>query len=279
MELSRHAQVLWRFKVIIVAGVIAGLVLAAGTLFNVSSSGLEWREQLEYKSSSTLFVTQPGFPWGRANLPTAGDGGTPATATAPDQNFAEPARFAGLASIYSFLVRGEQVRELIPGRPGDDQIAAEPFVSSTNGNSDTLPLIGLVTTAKTPAAAQRLNADSITALKTYISRQQRASRTVPAQRAVIQVLNPPSAGTVAKGRSLTGAIVVFLLCVIGAVALAYVLENLRPIRPAEVAAAGEGDRATADGPGQPLGAEALDVAWTPRTDEASAPASTVAGRG
>ena len=130
MELSRHAQVLWRFRVIIVAGVLAGLVLAIGTLFSVSSSGLKWREQLEYKSSSTLFVTQPGFPWGRANLPTASDG-APASATAPDQNFAEPARFAGLASIYSFLVRGEEVRALIPGHPSDAQIAAEPFVSST----------------------------------------------------------------------------------------------------------------------------------------------------
>ena len=43
MELSRHAQVLWRFRVIIVAGVLAGLVLATGTLFSVSSSGLKWR--------------------------------------------------------------------------------------------------------------------------------------------------------------------------------------------------------------------------------------------
>ena len=222
MELSRHAQVLWRFRVIIAAGVIAGLVLAIGTLFSVSPSGLKWRQGLEYKSASTLFVTQPGFPWGRANLPTNTDG-APASATAPDQNFAEPARFAGLASIYSFLVRGEEVRALIPGHPSDSLIAAEPFVSSTGGNSDTLPLIGLVTFGKTPLAARQLNGQAITALTTYIARQQRASQTAAAQRAVIQVLNPPSAGVVAKPRSMTGAIVVFLLCVIGAVALAYII--------------------------------------------------------
>jgi hypothetical protein len=277
MELSRHAQVLWRFRVIIVAGVLAGLVLAIGTLFSVSSSGLHWRQGLEYKSSSTLFVTQPGFPWGRANLPTAGDG-TPSSATAPDQNFAEPARFAGLASIYSFLVRGEQVRALIPGHPGDGQIAAEPFVSATNGNGDTLPLIGLVTTGTTPLAAQKLNANSIRALTTYIARQQRASNTANAQRAVIQVLNPPSAGIVAKPRSMTGAIVVFLLCVIGAVALAYIIENLRPRRPVEAALEGDGHAAT-DATGPALAAEPMDVAWGPPPAEAQAPSRTAAGRG
>lgn len=273
MELSRHAQVLWRFRVIIVAGVLAGLILAIGTLFSVSSSGLKWRQGLEYKSASTLFVTQPGFPWGRANLPTNADG-APASATAPDQNFAEPARFAGLASIYSFLVRGEEVRALIPGHPSDSEIAAEPFVSSTSGNGDTLPLIGLVTFAKTPLAAQQLNANAITALTTYIARQQRASKTAAAQRAVIQVLNPPSAGVVAKPRSMTGAIVVFLLCVMGAVALAYIIENLRPRTPAETAAEDEaGVVPDAAGP-------ALDVPWGgPPPAEAQAPPRTVAGRG
>ena len=278
MELSRHAQVLWRFRVIIVAGVLAGLVLAIGTLFSVSSSGLQWRQALEYKSSSTLFVTQPGFPWGRAYLPTATDG-APATATAPDQNFAEPARFAGLASIYSFLVRGDEVRALIPGHPSDSQIAAEPFVSSTGGNADTLPLIGLVTLGKTPLAAQQLNAESIKALTTYIARQQRASKTANAQRAVIQVLNPPSAGVVAKPRSMTGAIVVFLLCVIGAVALAYIIENLKPRRPVEAALDGDGF-AAADATGPALAAEPLDVSWGESAAEAApAPPRTAAGRG
>lgn len=232
MELSRHAQVLWRFRVILVLGVLAGLVLATGTLFSVSSSGLAWKQQLTYKSSSTLFVTQAGFPWGRANLPTA-SGEAVTKPTAPDQNFAEPARFAGLASIYSFLVRGQEVRALIPGHPQDDQIAAEPFASAPNGNGDTLPLIGLVTTAATPTAARALNAAAISALTTYIGRQQRASRTPPVQRAQIQVLNPPSKAVVAQGRSLTGAIVLLLLCVVGAVALAYIIENLRP-RPGRV---------------------------------------------
>ena len=81
------------------------------------------------------------------------------------------------------------MRALIPGHPSDSLIAAEPFVSSTSGNGDTLPLIGLVTLGKTPLAAQQSTGESIKALTTYIACQQRASRTANAQRAVIQVLN------------------------------------------------------------------------------------------
>ena len=92
------------------------------------------------------------------------------------------------------------------------------------------------------------------------------------------MLNPPSAGTVAKPRSMTGAIVVFLLCVIGAVALAYIIENLRPVRPAE-AEVGGGTLTPGDVTGPALAADPLDVSWAPPATEAPEPQRTAAGRG
>jgi hypothetical protein len=235
MDLRRHLEVLTRFKALIACGVLAGAIFATLTTFRVSWDGrpaVEWRKPAVWQSDSVLFVTQRGFPWGRANLPT--DDGAGATGSQaqnlednPDQNFADPSRFSGLASIYSYLVRSEPVRRLIPGSPPESAIAAEPFLENANGNGGALPLIGLSTKAPSAAAARQLNRDTIGALLRYLRTEQVNSQTPREQRAEVQVINPPGEPVLAEGHALTGAIVVLLLCLLASVALSYVLENLR----------------------------------------------------
>jgi hypothetical protein len=242
MDLRRHIEVLRRFRVLVGISVILGIALGTLALFRVSFDGgpqLTWRHGETFKSNSVLFVTQQGFPWGRAALLNSAD---PATALTPAErrkaekdptaNFADPSRFSGLATIYSFMLRSSDVRELMPSHPDDAQILAEPFMSNPNGNGDGLPVIGLSTTAATPAQAKALNSEAIKALLTYLKAQQDRTKTPGAQRAVVTVLNPPGPAVIDQARSKTKAIVAFLLCLIGGVALAYILENLRP-RPRE----------------------------------------------
>jgi hypothetical protein len=256
MDLRRHLEVLTRFKALIACGVLAGAVFAMLTTFRVSWDGrptVDWRKPAVWQSDSVLFVTQRGFPWGRANLPTAdseaaGASQNPDLSQNADQNFADPSRFSGLASIYSYLVRSEPVRRLIPGRPSQAAIAAEPFLENNNGNGGALPLIGLSTKAADPVAAQRLNHNTIAALLTYLHTEQVNSQTPREARAEVQVINPPGAATLAKGHALTGAIVVLLLCLLASVALSYVLENLRVSH----APRGEPERLPGVGDGEPL---------------------------
>lgn len=257
MDLRRHLEVLTRFKALIACGVLAGAVFAMLTTFRVSWDGrpsVDWRKPAVYQSDSVLFVTQRGFPWGRANLPTAdseaagGAAQDPNLSQSPDQNFADPSRFSGLASIYSYLVRSEPVRRLIPGRPSEAVIAAEPFLENTNGNGGALPLIGLSTKGADPKAAERLNRNTIAALLTYLRTEQVNSRTPREARAQVEVINPPGAATVVEGHALTGAIVVMLLCLLASVALSYVLENLRM----SGAPRGTPERLPGVGEGEPL---------------------------
>ena len=256
MDLRRHLEVLTRFKALIACGVIAGAVFAMLTTFRVSWDGspsVDWRKPAVWQSDSVLFVTQRGFPWGRANLPTAdgqaaGAAPNPALTKDADQNFADPSRFSGLASIYSYLVRSEPVRRLIPGSPPQTAIAAEPFLENQNGNGGALPLIGLSTKAATPAAAQRLNRNTIAALLRYLRTEQVNSGTPREQRAEVEVINPPGAATLSEGHALTGAIVVLLLCLLASVALSYILENLRMSR----APRGTPERLPGVGDGEPL---------------------------
>jgi hypothetical protein len=256
MDLRRHLEVLTRFKALIACGVLAGAMFAMLTTFRVSWDGrptVDWRKPAVWQSDSVLFVTQRGFPWGRANLPTADSkaaGATqdPSLSQNPDQNFADPSRFSGLASIYAYLVRSEPVRRLIPGNPTQAAIAAEPFLENQNGNGGALPLIGLSTKAATPAAAQRLNQNTIAALLRYLRTEQVNSQTPREQRAEVEIINPPAAATLSEGHAMTGAIVVLLLCLLASVALSYVLENLRMSR----APNGVPERLSGVGEGEPL---------------------------
>jgi hypothetical protein len=233
VDLRRHISVLLRYRIVVVAGVLVGVSLAILATFRVTTDGLQWRTAKVYESSSVLFVTQSGFPWGRAALSTA-DPAHPGRADSSTQ-FADPGRFSSLATIYSFLVRSDTVRKRIPGHPPEAAIAAQPFQEQAS-NGGTLPTIGLTTSATSADAARKLNSDTIDALLSYVRTQQDATRTPTSERAEITILNPPAAAVLAQGRPLTKSIVLLLLCVMGAVGLAYVLENLRLSREADVLA-------------------------------------------
>ena len=218
------------------AGVLVGVSLAILATFRVTTHGLEWRTAKVYQSSSVLFVTQSGFPWGRAALSTEDPtrpGSSSGSSSSPQ--FADPGRFSSLATIYSFLVRSDTVRKRIPGHPPEEAIAAQPFQEQAS-NGGTLPTIGLTTSATSPDRAQKLNSETIKALLSYVRTQQDATRTPTSQRAEITILNPPAPAVLAQGRPLTKSIVLLLLCVMGAVGLAYILENLRLSREADVLA-------------------------------------------
>jgi hypothetical protein len=239
MDLRRHVAVLWRFRLVVACGVLLGVVLAVTATFKVTTGGLEWRQTQKFSSDSTLFVTQGGFPWGRATLPESTDALASAAQQARDaqssnkippqtQLFADPGRFSGLASIYSYLVRSRQVIGLIPQHPKQDQITAEPFMTNPGSSGEALPVIGLRTQADTPQEAVTLNNATVKALVGYIKRQQDVNNVPDKQRVEIAVLNEAGPAFVSVGRSMTGAIVALLLCSILAVAVSYVLENLFP---------------------------------------------------
>src|SRR3954462_6674522 len=108
MNLARHTAVLWRFRVVTIAGVVLSLGLALLASYSISSSGIAPRGESTWSSDSSLLVTQPGFPEGRVAFPEAPEAKTDATgkvATLPKDQllFADPNRFGALADLYSQL--------------------------------------------------------------------------------------------------------------------------------------------------------------------------------
>jgi hypothetical protein len=243
MDLRRHIQVLWRFKAIVVGGIVLGVVMAILASFSVSFSGgpkLEWRSDQTYGSVSTLFVTQTGFPWGRVTLPEPSlvPGADPAVQQPEEtmddktrREYAAPERFSDLAVVYSYLARSDQVRALIRPEPAPDQIVITPVQNPSTGAG--LPLLLVETHAHDQALAQKINEASIDALRSYLREQQDAADIDDSARVRIQVLNPPTAAGVVEGRTYMGSVIALILAMAGAVALAYLLENLRTARERE----------------------------------------------
>jgi hypothetical protein len=230
MNLRRHLNVLRRFRVIVAGGVVVGVALATLAIFKVSSSGLEWRSTQTFQSTSTLNVTQHGFPDGRVIL--ADSNKVPNSpeevqkAKEADQ-FADPGRFANLAVTYAYYAQSEAVRKLIKPTPAPEQVTITPVPAGWN-TSATLPLLTLETTSEDPVTAKELNQSVISALRGYIEREQARNKIPTDNRVRIDVLTPPSEASVLIGHSKTPAIIAFILVMAATLALVYVLDNLYP---------------------------------------------------
>lgn len=240
MDITQHLRVIRRWHRVLVAGALLGAVLAGLFLFKVSPSGVEFRRPEKWESTSTLFVTQRGFPWGRTTLPgTDGTDTTPATgaaaAKAPAQagqagtSFANPQRLSLLAIIYSFISQSNAIDGVGTPLPPGGEVTAQEL---SNQSSGSLPLFKLTASAQTAPAADRLNVERTRALIKYLGDQQDANQVPSGQRVQVSVLNRPFASRVASHGAMLGAAILFLALAAG-LAACYLLESLRLSRGGE----------------------------------------------
>ena len=159
MDFGLYARVLWRFKLLVLLGLILALSLATLTMVRVSSDGLSYRQTELWTSTARVGITQSGFPWGRlfaqestTQVPT--DAGIPV---------ADPNRLNNLAVLYAELAMSDPVRRLIRADgPVVGQIIATPLVRGDNRIM--LPLIDLTSIAASPRDAMDLSHSNRTGL-------------------------------------------------------------------------------------------------------------------
>jgi hypothetical protein len=231
VDLRLYARVLWRFRVLVAAGLIVATALAILSLVKVSPDGISYRQTQLWSTEMRLLVTQQGFPEGRLYAeepvqpgqvaPNARGGGSP---------IADPARFNTLAILYSELATSDPVRRLMPrDRRISGQVIATPLRDDQSGVL--LPLIELIAISNSPRSAVELALSSARALNTFISGQQRANNVPDADRVVVQTIVQPREVRLFQPRSRTMAFVVFFVAMFATVGLAFLLENTRPRQP------------------------------------------------
>jgi hypothetical protein len=226
MDLQLYLRVIWRFKLLVITGLLLALSLALLSMVKVSGDGLQYRESELWASSTRLLVTQRGFPWGRAVTDEA------AIEQQADQlgvRFANPDRFISLAFLYAELATSDPVKRIMRQ---DGPILGQLFAGAVVQQNVTLPLVDIeaVTTDRRQAIA--LSERATAAFETYLRQQQNANAVPSADRVVVQVLSRSRGARLFQGRSTTLPIIIFLTVMISIIGLAFILENLRPrIKP------------------------------------------------
>jgi hypothetical protein len=230
MDLRLYFGVVWRFKLLVVMGLVLALSLAIVSVVRISSHGFVYRQAELWSSTTRLGVTQRGFPWGRLFAQQTGANGTPTPVEqankAGDIPIADPNRFKDLAIFYAEIATSDPVRRLmLKDGPMRGKIVATPVVVQSNY---TLPLIDLTAIATSPRRAIELAQRGSNALTTYLETQQRANAVPATDRVVLQEVLSARKAQISRPRSKTMPIVIFLAVMFATIALAFLLENLRP---------------------------------------------------
>jgi hypothetical protein len=234
MNLARHASVLWRFRRVTAVGVVIGLILAFLAYYDVGAGKPRGTET--WSAVSQILVTQPGSPEFRVTLPPQPVGVAPTddsqtsedtskTTQAPE--FADPGRLAALGDLYSKFLTSDLVLRRVPEHPPVSAINASPFASAQGGQ--VLPVIQLTTMAPTPELARSTNVHTYKALVDLI--EERADKD-KFERVRLELLVAPAVSLMDKPKP-TGAVLIFMLVMLGTVAVTHLLEALRNRRQAQ----------------------------------------------
>jgi hypothetical protein len=235
VDLKLYLRVLWRFRLLVGIGFVVACGLSFLSIVRVDPSHsphFRYRQDQQWVSYATLFVTQRGFPWGRSVIPSAATSTYPSAASSSDQQYADPSRFSSLAILYSQFATSDPVRQImLRDGPIDGTIEAAPVLSQT-GYTEALPLVSIAGIGKSPKDAISLANRTMVALEQFLEQQQIRNKIPEQSRVLVTVVNHPVKAKLLAGRSMTVPIVVFLSVMIVISGIAFLLENLRPrIRP------------------------------------------------
>lgn len=216
MDLRLYSQVLLRFRLLIASGLVLALALMFLTVARVSVSDgsilpkFEYREQEVWSSRARVALTQPGFPWGRA-IPKADHG--------------DPARLYALAELYAQFAKSDPVQALARR---DGPLPGGFTAEAVDGSIGKLPFVTIVGTSNSPAGARAVADRGVQALRRYVVSNQQMADIKPSKRVYLEVVWRARPAEPVQGRRMTLPVVVFLTVMMAVIALAFVLENLRP---------------------------------------------------
>jgi hypothetical protein len=266
MDLGLYARVLRRHKLVTLIGLGLTLLLTLAALVKVSGEGLTLRGTAIYESTTTILVSEAGFPWGRAKLEQIV---TDKGAVLP--RYGDPDRMQYLATLYANLSESDEVERLVSGSkklPDPEEYIAD-VVRSLDGGA--LPLIEIRARAASEARAVQLANQVSTALRRSITRTQAGAGIPLESRVVLPVVARAEEAEVVQPRRPTKAVMAFLVGCMLTVGAAFLVDNVRGLRPEEQASQLEVVPVEVPRPVTELKRSESEV-------ERSAPAAQVAGR-
>ncbi len=231
MDLALYARVIWRFRLLAVVGIIVAILLAVLSVGTPAIKGgsltLSHRQSEQWTSTSTIWVTQSGFPLGRSIYDQYIQTGKAPDST-PISKFSDPSRFSGLATLYAALVQADGVRRIMLRSGPIDGVIGSSQPSLPGNGSIVLPFVTIAGSATTKDEARSLARRATRALIVYVKDEQVANNISADKRIVLQVVRSAQPAVLTVPRSKTRPVVVFLASMIAVIGLIFLLENLRP---------------------------------------------------
>jgi hypothetical protein len=239
MDLKLFLAVIWRSKLIVLAGVLLALVLAALAYGRPSLAGghpsLTPRAAQVWQSESQLLISQAGFPYRQA---------------AESSNLAQP--LGNLSPIYANLANGNIVQDQIHSQLGPiGSVKASEDIDAAA--SSFLPFVNLVATAPTRSGATRLAHGAAVIFLAYVARQQALASIPPKSRIQLSLVESGASAKLVEGQKLSVPILVFLAVMVAILTMVFVRENLQPRVGAELVSL------SPDAPSQGLHLEEPDI--------------------
>jgi hypothetical protein len=241
MDLQLYTRVLWRFRVLIVCGLLLAVALAFFSFVDVRLDGgrpsFQYRDNEQWESAATVEVTSNSF--------LAGQSVDPETLSALQSTGKSPAELRRLfenANVGDFsnmdvlniatlhlmrLAMSDDVREIMmkDGR-GPIRGALQTF-PVTSGEAQ-VPFINFSAVSISPEEASSLASRHVAAFTNYVRQRQDAADIAEDRRIVIDTTNQAAPASLLEGRKKTRPIIVFLAVMTAVIGLVFVLENLRP---------------------------------------------------
>lgn len=211
MDLGLFIQVLWRSRLLVLAGFVAACALAVFALARpaIVNGGptLVYRDPVVYQSSVQMLVTQQGYR------------GEPST---------DP-RFTDLAALYSQLIMGNAELQRVFGTtkpPLYENLMAAPM-PAPNGQPGFLPIIQITGIGPSPAKAKDYADRAAITFSSYLAQRQSAARVAKPRRVVLERVAGPLKPTVYLPRKKTRAIFAFVVVLMLTIGAAFLRENAR----------------------------------------------------
>ena len=228
MDLRLFLAVIGRFKRMVIGGTIVVVFLA---IMSYGTPGLSHgkptvipRGSETWESDAQLIISQAGFPYGRAVQQFASpQKGVPPTVVG------DPGQLAGLAPVYSALANGNAIQAEVRGTGKNlirGLVLGSEVIDQATGQD--LPFVNITATAATGRDAYVLAQRTMHALQSWVTQQQAATQTEPAQRIVLEVVKSGAPPKLVAKPKLTTPLLVGMAGIVALIALALIRENLHP---------------------------------------------------
>jgi capsular polysaccharide biosynthesis protein len=256
VDIRLYIAVIRRHPTALVAGIIATILVTFLATFTIGSNGVEYRTLPTWQSTTSLLVSQPGFPIGSAG-------------TSP--NF-DPARIEYLAGLYVQLAQSDAVRQAVVGNNGsvtNGKLSIDhgritgsytaQQVLSVDGQSS-LPIITIAAQSSTRADAMEIAQRATTALTNFIVQRSQTAGISPKERVQITVLAGSGNTERVKGHSKVLPLLALILGILGTLAVIFFLENVSQER----VVLQQHERETREAQGEALGRGEFSTERRPR---------------